>query len=343
MLTSMGVPKYHPCARETGALMKPRPFQRRHILLVLPILLLFPTAPIFAQPVSPEAASSEGQKFQARIGEAARALGDNPRFKSLSPKYRQELAEFVTGNMLFVLLHEIGHAAITMMRLPVLGRLEDAADSFAAVGLIRIGSEFSHRVLAEAAEGWFLADRRDVSTGDTVAFYDEHGLNQQRAYQIVCLMVGSDEDKFKDVAAETKLPKARQESCEGDFSNAAYSWDLVLKPHVRAPDQPKTTIDVVYGEAKGRLEFAAEALRSTQLLETVAKYTAEAFAWPAPFTLELQTCGFPNASWDLSTRKLILCYELAADFADLYTAYGAASAETRRPAPPAKPRKRKSK
>jgi hypothetical protein len=25
------------------------------------------------------------------------------------------------------------------------------------VGLIRIGSEFSHRVLAEAAKGWFLA------------------------------------------------------------------------------------------------------------------------------------------------------------------------------------------
>ena len=201
--------------------------------------------------------------------------------------------------MLFVLLHEIGHVTITQMGLPVLGRPEDAADSFAAVGLIRIGSEFSHRVLAEAAKGWFLADRRDESTGDTVAFYDEHGLNQQRAFQIVCFMVGSDEDKFKDVAADTKLPKARQESCEGDFSNAAYSWDLLLKPHVRAPDQPKTKIDVIYGEAKGRVEFAAQALRSIQLLETVAEHTAEAFAWPAPFTLELQTCGFPNARWDL--------------------------------------------
>jgi Putative metallopeptidase len=36
--------------------------------------------------------------------------------------------------MLFVLLHEMAHAAITQMGLPVVGKMEDAADSFAAVG-----------------------------------------------------------------------------------------------------------------------------------------------------------------------------------------------------------------
>ena len=146
----------------------------------------------------------------------------------------QAVTEFVVGNMLFVLLHESAHAAITQMGLPVLGRMEDAADTFAALRLIRVGSDFSHRVLTQAAKGWFMADRRDRASGDKVAFYDEHQLNQQRAYQIVCLMVGSDADKFKDLAAETKLPEARQESCLGDFSNAAYSWDLLLKPHRRA-------------------------------------------------------------------------------------------------------------
>src|SRR5215475_2127975 len=172
-------------------------FRPGTLLLLLPFVFLVSAEPIVAQPASSEAASSEGEKFQARINATARALGDDPRFKNLSAEYRQEVVEFVTGNMLFVLLHEIGHAAITQMGLPVLGRPEDAADSFAAVGLIRIGSVFSHRVLVQAAKGWFLADRRDTHAGDAVAFYDEHGLNQQRAYQIVCLMVGSDEDKFK--------------------------------------------------------------------------------------------------------------------------------------------------
>jgi Putative metallopeptidase len=226
-----------------------------------------------------------------------------------------------------VLLHELAHAAITQMGLPVLGRQEDAADSFAATGLIRIGSGFTHRVLAEAAKGWFLADRRDRETNDPVAYYDEHGLNQQRAYQIVCLMVGSDQEKFKDLAAETKLPKARQESCAGDFSNTAYAWDALLKPHLRAPEQPKTKIDVAYGDAKGRLDVVAKAMRSIGLLEAVAEHTAEAFVWPNPFKLEMQTCGYPNARWDFPSRTLFLCYELAADFAELYRAYGAAPAE----------------
>jgi hypothetical protein len=206
--------------------------------------------------------------------------------------------------------------------------MEDAADSFAAQKLIRIGSDFSHRVLTEAARGWFLADRRDQKSGDKVAYYDEHGLNQQRAYQIVCLMVGSDEEKFKDLATETKLPEERQDTCAGDYSNAKYSWAVMLKPHRRMPDQPKTKIDVVYGPVKGRLEIEAQVARSVRLLEVVAEGAADELVWPASFTLEMQSCDFPNARWDLSTHKLTLCYELPADFEDLYRDYGGARVVT---------------
>jgi hypothetical protein len=230
--------------------------------------------------------------------------------------------EFVAGNMLFVLLHELGHAAITEMGLPVLGRMEDAADSFAALRLIRVGSDFSHRVLIEAAKGWFLADLRDQRTGDKVQFYDEHGLNRQRAYEIVCLMVGADEEKFKDLAKETVLPESRQDTCAGDYSNAVYSWDLLLKSHLSPPDRPKTEIDAMYGLAHGRAVIAQQALRSVRLLQTVAEHVANDYLWPVPFTLEMQSCGYPNARWDLKTHKLVLCYELAAEFADLYRDYG---------------------
>jgi hypothetical protein len=296
----------------------------------LPLVLLFGTHPVFAQPAPSQPPASpavpdykaESERFQARIDATARALRDNPRYKNVSPKYLQGLVEFVTGNMLFVLLHELAHSSITQMGLPVLGKMEDAADSFAAQKLIRIGSDFSHHVLTASARGWFLADRRDQKAGEKVAYYDEHGLNQQRAYQIVCFMVGSDEDKFKDLAAETKLPEERQDTCAGDYSNAAYSWAVMLKPHRRTPDQPKTKIDVVYGPAQGRLEIAAQVARSVELLEVVAAGAAEELAWPAPFALEMQTCDFPNGRWDLSTRKLTLCYELVADFEDLYRDYG---------------------
>jgi hypothetical protein len=60
---------------------------------------------------------------------------------------------------------------------------------------------------------------------------------------------------------------------------------------------------------------------------SIAEHATDEFAWPAPFTLEMQSCGYPNARWDLSTHKLTVCYELAAEFADLYRGYGEARAD----------------
>jgi hypothetical protein len=52
-----------------------------------------------------------------------------------------------------VLLHELGHVIIDEMKLPVLGREEDAADTFAALTMLEIGTSFSQRVLMDASEG----------------------------------------------------------------------------------------------------------------------------------------------------------------------------------------------
>ena len=63
--------------------------------------------------------------------------------------------------------------------------------------------------------------------------------------------------------------------------------------------------------------------RSLLLLETVGERVADQFAWPAPLTLQMESCGFANARWDVRTRQVILCYELGTDFADLYREFGA--------------------
>jgi hypothetical protein len=226
----------------------------------------------------------------------------------------------------------MGHAAVAEMGIIVLGKDEDAADSFAATRLIRLEGNFSDQVVADSAKGWFMSDRRDKAEGDSVPYYDAHGLDLQRAYQFVCYLVGSDENKFKSLADETKLPPDRQQSCKGDYSKALNSWDAALKPHRRAPDQPKTNIDVSYGDGgkDKQLELIANVSREIRLLEPVAQLAADAFVWPTPFALEMQSCGFINAAWVASTHKLTLCYELAADFADLYRDYGIAPAKNSR-------------
>jgi hypothetical protein len=302
-------------------------------------VLLISIAAAAAQPAPP---SSDAPSISARVEAVARALQDNPRLKNLTEQERLDRVNFVVGNTLFVLLHEIGHVHVTDMNLPVLGREEDAADAFAALTMIKLGTSFSHRVLTEASKGWFLSDRRDQQTGAAPLYYDEHSLSQQRAYQVVCLMVGSDPVKFKDLANETKLPELRQESCKDDYDIASRSWDKVLEPHRRTSEQPETKIEVAYGDARGDLDVFARSFRAVRILEAVAQRSAANYQWPEPFALKMESCGRAGASWDDKTRILKVCYELAFDFAELYRAYvPTATAPTQPPARTSQKRKLK--
>jgi hypothetical protein len=118
--------------------------------------------------------------------------------------------------MLFVGFHEMGHALTDLFHLPMLGRAEDAADSFATIALLNAGSEFSINVLVQAARGLFLSDRRDRKQREELDFSDVHGLDRQRAYQIICLMIGSDQERFGELADWVRMPRERKRTCAND-------------------------------------------------------------------------------------------------------------------------------
>jgi len=289
--------------------------------------LLFSAGAGVSQPTPPDSEQVKARvtasgEFQARIAEVARNLKDHPQLKKLTPEERENAVQFVVGNMLFVFLHELAHAAIADLGLPVLGREEDAADEFAILRMLWVGTSLTHRVLTDATKGWFFSARRDRKEREPLAFYDEHSLDQQRAYHIVCLMVGNNPNDMVDLANEMKLPDDRRESCKREFERTSSSWHKVLQPHRRQPDESKVDIETIYGEGKGDLASYAQGFRTMRLLETVAGFTADELAWPVPFTLEMQSCGFINARWNDETRKLTLCYELAADFAELGRDFG---------------------
>jgi putative metallopeptidase DUF4344 len=260
--------------------------------------------------------------FQAGVDEAARELAKVPGLRRLTPQQRQARAEFVFGNMLFVTIHELAHALVSEMDLVVLGREEDAADAYATLGALKCGTELGRRVLVEAAKGWFMTAQRDRKAGEVAHYYERHGLDEQRAYQIVCLMVGSDPARFKDLADETELPADRRRSCGWDYDTASRSWERARASHQRTADQPKAQIQVIYGEGKGKLALHARIFSATRFLETIVEQVANAYAWPAPIVVEMRSCGDPNARWTIPTRRLHVCYELAQEFAELYREYG---------------------
>jgi hypothetical protein len=291
-----------------------------------------PEAPVMPQPPAGRACAGtplSRDELERRVAEAARTLAGRPRLKGMSQAQREKHVQFVVGNLLFVLGHEIGHAVIREMGVPVVGREEDAADIFSTLTALTCEEGFGDRVLANAALGWFLSDRRDRrgrrGRRDQDAesdYYGEHGMDKQRAYAVVCLMVGSNPEKFARVADAAKLPPERQMTCQDDYLNAKWSWDQVLQSHLRQPGQAKTTINVVYGPGNGKYDAHAAVARQMKLLENIAESLSDRFVWRAPISLEMQACGESNARFEFRTRKVIVCYELAGEFSDLYRRYG---------------------
>ena len=278
------------------------------------------SALVLATASLPAATAAPRTQIEQRFDEAVRMMANEPRFKGLSEQERRDRMEFVAGNVLFAMVHEVGHMLIAEMGLPVLGREEDAADAFATLTGLKMGDAFSDRVLTQSARGWFLSDRRNSKENVKMVFYDEHGLDRQRAYNIVCLMVGSDPEKFEHLAEMTKLPPERRGTCQGDYSNASWSWEQALKPHLRAEGQPKTEIPVTYHDSK-QYDLFARGFRKLEMLEEVANHLSDRYVWRRPITLEMADCGEPMAHWDLSTQKITVCYELAVDFGRLYQGY----------------------
>ena len=291
-----------------------------------------PEAPVMPQSLAGGACAAtpvSRHELERRVAEAARLLAGRPRLKGMSQAQREKHVEFVVGNLLFVLGHETGHAVIREMGVPVVGREEDAADFFSTLMALTCEEGFGDRVLANAALGWFLSDRRDRRDRrgrrdhDAEAkYYGEHGMDLQRAYTVVCLMVGSNPGKFARVANAARLPPERQMTCEDDYLNAKWSWDQVLQSHLRKPDQAKTTINVVYGPGNGKYDVHAAIAQQMKLLEIFAESLSDRFAWRTPISLEMQTCGESNARFEFRTRKVIVCYELADEFSHLHRRYG---------------------
>ncbi|WP_428687560.1 DUF4344 domain-containing metallopeptidase [Roseibium sp.] len=233
----------------------------------------------------------------------------------LSKEDLNELFVFVAGNTLFTLYHESGHMLVSELGLPVLAQEEDAVDNLATVSMLAAGSEDMDLFLTNAMVGWFLIADENY---DNLVFYDEHDLDQQRGYRMLCLMVGSDEEAFIDLALELGLPEERIETCSIDYEQVSASWEVTTDPFVRDSETPAGKIKIVYDPAQADLEPLALFLKESTLMELVAREIDTFYQLPEMITFRAKTCGMENAFWDPDTREVILCHELLAGFAELY-------------------------
>jgi hypothetical protein len=131
---------------------------------------------------------------------------------------------------MFVFFHEIGHALVDVLELPITGREEDAVDQLSA--WLLIDNEDGDDAVLNGALSFEVASREtDEVTEDD--FADEHSLNEQRVYNMLCWVYGSNPDKYGAMVEDELLPAARAERCEGEYRQLDRSWSRLLEDHVR--------------------------------------------------------------------------------------------------------------
>lgn len=203
---------------------------------------------------------------------------------------------YVEGNVLSIFYHELGHAFIDILQLPVLGREEDAADTLSVVMTNEFWEEdFARDTAWAASTSWKLS--AEENAGAEESYWGVHGLDLQRHYNHVCLFYGASPETREDFAAEFELPEERAEGCAEEYTLAAESWGGLLdQASEGAPGQsikmevdPADSLSILLGGEVAALN--------------------ESYVLPQGLTVSLESCGEANAFYDPSSLSITMCTE----------------------------------
>lgn len=139
----------------------------------------------------------------------------------------------VIGPTIDVFLHEMAHALIDLLKIPVLGREEDAADLISAYIQLKAGGADARALILGTVHLGRVEARGVLGKPVEVKHYaDEHGLAGQRYFNVLCVAYGSDPVMFADAVTVWGLPASRAESCEGEYRQLDHAFRTLIEPHI---------------------------------------------------------------------------------------------------------------
>ena len=141
------------------------------------------------------------------------------------------IAGSIDGAMEFFFLHELGHALIDVYDIPITGMEEDAVDQLATIILLQKGNEGLPAIAATAVFFGYAGMNSNIATLD---FADEHSLDLQRFYNILCFTYGSSVNEYGVLIDLNLLPKERSVQCTDEYLKISKSWNILLSPYEKS-------------------------------------------------------------------------------------------------------------
>ena len=144
-------------------------------------------------------------------------------------------ADVIIGGTIGVILHELGHALFDIQDIPLLGREEDAADQINALIMMQFGPKIAQVAIKGEfnVSHHFHAERMRKQRGqiDFRQEADSHGVDIQRAWNVLCIAYGKDPQTFAQLA-EQLLPRARRQYCADEYKQVAFAFRKTILPDI---------------------------------------------------------------------------------------------------------------
>ena len=120
-----------------------------------------------------------------------------------------------------VLGHELGHAIIRQLNLPLTGMEEDSADGFATFFTVNDKDTGSNTALGAAVLFDAIGSKRPNLTLED--FSSDHPVILQRVYNFLCCVVGSDPQRLKNsLVTDGYIPEVRALLCRKEWTQLNY-------------------------------------------------------------------------------------------------------------------------
>jgi hypothetical protein len=157
--------------------------------------------------------------------------------KAIAPESFTADALNVWGNQ-FILGHEMGHAVIHQLNVPLTGLEEDSADGFANFFTVNDKETGPNAALGAAVLFDAMGNKRPNLTMED--FSSDHAVIQQRVYNFLCAALGSDPTRLQSLVADGYVPKTRALMCGKEWAQLNYGWWTILEPHLTASYKKET-------------------------------------------------------------------------------------------------------
>jgi len=243
--------------------------------------------------------------FLAAPALAQQEPGDGTEEEVLTPR-----EAFLQANIIAIFYHELGHAVIDLMEVPIFGQEEDAADVMAVLLIDWLFEEEDAQDIAyDSAFGYLgnlapdaggAQDDADAQDGEEIAWWALHGPDAQRYYNHICLFYGANPEDREDLALDLGLPEERAETCAEEYDLANDSWGAVFDAMTDLPVSRPMAFDPGDGPDAPFLNKV--------LAEEIA-LLAEDMTLPQEVRVVVESCDEANAFYDPEAVTITFCTE----------------------------------